>query len=398
MSWPTKKLGEVFDIARGGSPRPIKDYISDAPDAVNWISIKDASESGKYIKRTKLKIRKEGISRSRMVKSGDFLLTNSMSFGRPYIMATDGCIHDGWLVLSSQKSQVDQNYFYHLLSSHTVYAKFKKLAAGAVVKNLNIDLVRGVEIPLPPLKEQQRIAAILDKADEIRRKREQAIALTDELLRSAFLEMFGDPVTNPMGWPEYQLESLLSDIQGGWSPTCDARPADNDEWGVLKLGAVTQCKYVDTENKALVEAEPKANLEVHVGDVLFTRKNTYALVAACALVRETRSRLMFPDLVFRLRIADTARLKPEYLWGVLSHPGKRACVQRLAGGTSGSMPNISKSKLREEKIPIPNIETQRRFADLVDSLAESTRSLRNHQQTHEYLVGSLTQAAFRGEL
>ena len=99
MTWTTRSLGELFDIARGGSPRPISDFLSNAPDAVNWITIKDASNSSKYIRSTNQKIRIEGVSRSRMVHPGDFLLTNSMSFGRPYIMQTTGCIHDGWLVL-----------------------------------------------------------------------------------------------------------------------------------------------------------------------------------------------------------------------------------------------------------------------------------------------------------
>ncbi|HCA6418170.1 TPA: restriction endonuclease subunit S, partial [Pseudomonas aeruginosa] len=158
------------------------------------------SNSNKYIETTKLKIKPEGLSKTRQVKPGDFLLTNSMSFGRPYIMKTTGCIHDGWLVLSGDPEKVDSDYFYHLLGSDLLKRRFSALAAGAVVKNLNIDLVKGVEIPLPPLPEQKRIAAILDKADAIRRKRQQAIQLADDFLRAVFLDMFGDPVTNPKGW------------------------------------------------------------------------------------------------------------------------------------------------------------------------------------------------------
>ena len=93
--WPTVALGDVFEIARGGSPRPIDSYVTDDPAGINWIMIGDASEGSKYITATKKRIRKEGIQRSRMVKPVDFLLTNSMSFGKPYIMRTSGCIHDG---------------------------------------------------------------------------------------------------------------------------------------------------------------------------------------------------------------------------------------------------------------------------------------------------------------
>ncbi|WP_081679733.1 restriction endonuclease subunit S [Acidovorax sp. JHL-9] len=214
-TWKTASLGEIFEIARGGSPRPIQDYLTDDPNGVNWISISDASASSKLITATKKRIRPEGVSRSRMVKPGDFLLTNSMSFGRPYIMGTNGCIHDGWLVLSSKHDDVDQDYFFQLLSSDFIYAKFSKLAAGATVKNLNIDLVSGVEVTFPPLEEQRRIAAILDQAETLRTQRRTALALLDSLTQSLFLDMFGDPVANPKGWPTSPLADASDEIQIG---------------------------------------------------------------------------------------------------------------------------------------------------------------------------------------
>ena len=115
--WETNTLGEIFDIARGGSPRPIDDYITDDPNGVNWVMISDATESGKYINSTKKRILQTGVKRSRMVRPGDFLLTNSMSFGRPYIMNTSGCIHDGWLVLSPKTQNASPDFFYHLLAA-----------------------------------------------------------------------------------------------------------------------------------------------------------------------------------------------------------------------------------------------------------------------------------------
>ena len=198
--WVSVTLSEIFNIARGGSPRPIQNFITDDPNGINWIMIGDASDGSKYITNTKKRIRKEGVSKSRMVHPGDFLLTNSMSFGHPYIMRTAGCIHDGWLVLSPKGKDIHPDYFYYLLGSDTVYREFCRRASGTTVKNLNIDLVSGVKILLPSLEEQRRIAAILDKADAVRRKRREAIRLTEELLRSQFLEMFGDPVINSKGW------------------------------------------------------------------------------------------------------------------------------------------------------------------------------------------------------
>jgi len=174
--------------------------------------IGDTKEGSKYINTTQKKIRKEGMKKSREVFPGDFLLTNSMSFGRPYILKTSGCIHDGWLVLSPHK-ELSTDYFYYYLGSPVVKNQLAARAAGAVVKNLNSEIVRELEIPLPPLKEQKRIAAILGKADSLRRKRQQAIQLADQFLHAVFLDMFGDPVTNPKGWEIVNLASFTS-VQG----------------------------------------------------------------------------------------------------------------------------------------------------------------------------------------
>ena len=162
--WQSKTLGDACQIARGGSPRPIQDFMTDDPGGVNWVKISDATASGKFIYVTKEKIKPSGVIRSRLVKPGDFLLSNSMSFGRPYIMHTTGCIHDGWLVLSDYEKCFDQGFLYHLLGSPTVFEQFDRLAAGSTVRNLNIELASRVVLPVPPLPEQHRIVTLLDEA------------------------------------------------------------------------------------------------------------------------------------------------------------------------------------------------------------------------------------------
>ena len=164
-SWEWCKLGEVCTIARGGSPRPIKDYLTTAEDGVNWIKIGDTDKNGKYIYSTAEKIKPSGVSKSRLVHSGDFLLTNSMSFGRPYILKTDGCIHDGWLVISQLNKTFDQDYLYWMLSSGYAYTQFCGKVSGAVVKNLNSAKVANSLFPLPPLAEQQRIVDKIEQLD-----------------------------------------------------------------------------------------------------------------------------------------------------------------------------------------------------------------------------------------
>ena len=162
-SWEWVRLGSVLEIARGGSPRPIQQYLTTEPDGINWIKIGDTDKGGKYIYKTKEKIRPEGVTKSRMVHSGDFLLTNSMSFGRPYILKTDGCIHDGWLVLSNRFDCYSVDFLYYILSSPFAYYQFCESVSGAVVKNLNSDKVSNALFPLPPLNEQHRIVQRIEE-------------------------------------------------------------------------------------------------------------------------------------------------------------------------------------------------------------------------------------------
>ena len=158
-SWAWERLGNISLIARGGSPRPIKSYLTNDENGINWIKIGDTEIDGKYIYSTKEKIKPEGASKSRYVKSGDFLLTNSMSFGRPYILKTDGCIHDGWLVIGNIEFVFYQDYLYYALSANFMYNALAVLAGGSTVDNLNSDLVKALLFPIPPMNEQIHIAS-----------------------------------------------------------------------------------------------------------------------------------------------------------------------------------------------------------------------------------------------
>ena len=163
QGWEWCRICHVAEIARGGSPRPIKEYLTDATDGVNWIKIGDTEKDSKYITSVKEKIKQSGVSKSRMVHKGDFLLTNSMSFGRPYITQVDGCIHDGWLVISLIEQSYRQDFFYHLISSGYAYSQFANRVAGAVVQNLNSEKVAISLFPLPPYKEQKRIVQKIEE-------------------------------------------------------------------------------------------------------------------------------------------------------------------------------------------------------------------------------------------
>ena len=203
--WTYKKLGEICEIERGGSPRQIQQYITDDEEGLNWIKIGDAVEGSKYINSTKEKIRKEGLKKTRLVHKGDFILSNSMSFGKPYILGIDGCIHDGWLVIRDTHNHFDKSFLYYLLGSPNMYNEFKRLAVGGVVNNLNSQLVRNVFVAVPPLSEQQRIVSELDLLSSIIEKKKAQLKEYDQLAQSIFYDMFGDPIENSKGWEVKKL-------------------------------------------------------------------------------------------------------------------------------------------------------------------------------------------------
>lgn len=165
VTWKT--FGEISFIVRGASPRPIQKFITNDETGVNWIKIGDVRPGSKYITSTKEKITQEGANKSRFVRSGDFLLSNSMSFGRPYILKTEGCIHDGWLSISGFEKTFTSDFLYHLLSSSLIQNIMAQRASNGTVQNLNADIVKSLELPVPPIEEQARIVAILDRFDAL---------------------------------------------------------------------------------------------------------------------------------------------------------------------------------------------------------------------------------------
>lgn len=155
--WSSYKLSETVDIERGGSPRPIDKYLTKDPSGLNWVKIGDAPSIGSYITQTEEKIKKEGLSKTREVFPGDLILSNSMSFGKPYIMAIKGCIHDGWLLIRNNKNCFDLRFLCTLLASSLMVNQYQSLAAGSTVNNLNKNLVGGAKIAFPNKTEQKII-------------------------------------------------------------------------------------------------------------------------------------------------------------------------------------------------------------------------------------------------
>ena len=394
MSWEQVKIEDIFDVARGGSPRPIDDFITDDENGVNWIMIGDTKDGGKYISKTAKKIKPEGVKKSREVKEGDFLLTNSMSFGRPYILKTNGCIHDGWLVLSPLYENINTDYFYYYLGSDEIKLKLSSKAAGAVVKNLNKDIVKKLKIPLPPLKQQKKIAAILDAADAYRQKTKALIDKYDELTQSLFLDMFGDPVTNPKGWEKKKLENLCG-------------VGSSKRVFVKELVESGIPFYRGTEVGQLGEGLP-------VTPTLFITEKHYEELKSHTGVPQ-KGDLLMPSICPDGRIYRVLDKAPFYfkdgrvLWIKVNQANIDSLFLRyflkeifhtnyhnIASGTTFAELKIV--ALKKLQILLPPLDIQKEFGNRIERINAQKSHAQASLEKAEELFNSLLQRAFKGEL
>lgn len=263
-------------------------------------------------------------------------------------------------------------------------------------KKLDTRILEEIEVPLPSLQEQSRIVTLLERADAVRSARRRVLAHLDSLGAAVFDEMFWGAADRL--WRIVPLRDVARRIESGTSPVCESRPAKPGEWGVLKLGAVTSGRYKEEDNKAYIgDVSRMSANEVRAGDVLMTRKNTRELVGAVAFVRETRPRLLIPDLVFRIRLDET-QVHAQYFQGLMMNSRFRPRVRKLAGGAAASMSNISKARLGDLDVPVPPISLQREFASRVETIDGQRARVERALAADDDLFASLQHRAFRGEL
>lgn len=208
-AWTIKPLGTMCEVVRGGSPRPIMNYLTTSPTGVNWLKIGDVVETDKYFTRAAERIKLEGTTKSRKVERGDLLLSNSMSFGRAFITLIDGYIHDGWLRLRSDERVLDKEYLYYFLLSPFAQNQFKSVATGSVVANLKSETVKALEVLLPPLPEQKRIAAILSSLDDKIELNNKINANLEQQAQAVFTAWFAEAK------PSVSFVSLVRVLGGG---------------------------------------------------------------------------------------------------------------------------------------------------------------------------------------
>lgn len=364
-NWEYKKFGSLCNIVRGGSPRPIQSYLTDSDDGLNWIKIGDVAVGSKFITSTKERIKKEGLSKTRQVFKGDFILSNSMSFGRPYILGIDGCIHDGWLAIKNVEDHFISEFLYYYLSSPTTYSLFEKLVKGGVVSNLNSDIVKGIYVPVPPIEEQERIVAELDKINEVIADCRELLHNFDALAQSLFYDTFGDPISNPKGWEIKKLSALSSivgrigfrgytrsDLVGKGQGAITLSPSNICNRGL----SYDNCSYISWP-----KYEESPEIKIFDGEVIFTK--TGSTVGKVGFVSNLPEKATLnPQLVVFKNLSINGR----YLTYVLSDSSYQELIREKAGGSA--VPTMSQKILGTIQIPVPPLALQEKFAARIEEI------------------------------
>jgi len=259
------------------------------------------------------------------------------------------------------------------------------------------------EIPLPPLEEQRRIVARIEalatKIEEIRELRQTSYEYLSQLLQVRRKELISSiPLEN---W--VPLNTFVCKLENGKSPACESRPATKDEWGILKVGAVTLGHYNPSENKAVpFGTAPNPQYEVKPGDFLMSRANTKDYVGACAVVKVDAPKILLSDKIFRFIFRENSEINSDYLSQVLKSPALRIQIEQQATGTSSSMKNISKEKVMNLKIPYLPIGDQIKIAEYLDRLEDKLsliKKLKNEAFDQlQAILPTVLEKAFKGEL
>jgi type I restriction enzyme S subunit len=397
-NWEKKKLGEVCIVERGSSPRPIEKYQTDSPDGVNWIKIGDTKGVDKYIFSTKEKITKEGAEKSRYVKEGDFILSNSMSFGKPYIMKTDGYIHDGWFVFRLP-DYLDKDYFYHLLTSPNVQEQIQSLGAGAIVKNISGDLVKKVDVTFPKsLPEQQRIVAILDEAfaaiAKAKTNAEQNLKNAKELFESYLQGVFenkGDSWGCKKLKELYQIGSSRRVLKSQWKTEGIPFYRGREITKLAANGFVDNELFISEEHFAELLQKTGAP---KTGDIVMTAIGT---IGNTHIVRDF-DKFYFKDasVLWLKRISDTSSEFTKYFLR------SSLFFDQLDKGNGATVDTLTIDKLQNIELFIPPLKTQQAIVQKLDDLSIETKKLEAIYQQKindlEELKKSVLQKAFSGEL
>ena len=308
-----------------------------------------------------------GYSEEYILASGDLLVGMDGEFNIAR-WKCDGALLNQRVCRLLAKKGTNEEYLRFAMMK--VLKEIERRTAFVTVKHLSAKELNKLQLVVPDLSTQNKVAEILSRLEKIIGLRRQELKRLDDLIKARFVELFGDPIKNPKGWDVVKLSECLERIDNGKSFTCDSNAREGVFPAILKLSAATYGDYRPYENKALLdEKQFVESVQVHRGDLLFTRKNTPDLVGMAAYVFETPEKLMMPDLIFRL--VTNERMTPTFLWQLINNREFRPAIQGISGGSAKSMSNISKERLKNIEIICPTISEQKKLEGVLDQVNKS---------------------------
>jgi type I restriction enzyme S subunit len=409
VSWGVTKIG--LHLAKVLSWNPTK---SDRTEKFRYIDLSSVNKNTKTVclNDSPFILPKDSPSRARQIVNVNDVILSTV---RPNLNGVaiipksleNATASTGYCILRVNGKSLDSRYLYYWVQTNLFINDMTRKATGANYPAVSDKIIKESLIPIPfpndidkSLVDQKRIANILDKAEELRKKRRYSISLTADFLHSVFLDMFGDPVTNPKNWQTNSTKFGLETIKSGWSAMGNNYPCDKDELGVLKISAVTSGIFKPEENKfvdSTIIPKDKKLIFPNKGDLLFSRANTRELVAATCIVTKSRSDVFLPDKLWSIK-TDTEKLLPEFLHFMVQQPKFKDRLTAQATGSSGSMLNISKAKFEDSIAIFPPIELQKKFRNIFWQVNKLTNLSNNSMENLTNNFNSLSQKAFAGEL
>lgn len=329
-------------------------------------------------------------SKEYLLHKGDLLIGMDGEFNIARWKSVDALLNQRVCKISAKKG-TNEEYIRFALSKKLKNIEDK--TSFVTVKHLSARELSTIEFTMPEYEKQRKIADILVSIENIIEKKKQELEQLDTFVKSRFVELFDDPIKNPKGWEVVKLSECLERIDNGKSFTCDSNAREGVFPAILKLSAATYGDYRPYENKALLdEKQFVESVEVHRGDLLFTRKNTPDLVGMAAYVFETPEKLMMPDLIFRL--VTNERMTPTFLWQLINNREFRPAIQGISGGSAKSMSNISKERLKNIEVICPPISEQKKLEGVLEQVDKSKSKIQKSLEETQLLFDSLMQKYF----
>ena len=384
--WEKEELGIISEIVRGGSPRPIQDYLTTDINGLNWLKIADVSSDSKYITETKEKVIKEALRSTREVNPGDLILSNSMSFGRPYILKIKTCIHDGWIAIRKISNVTFEDYLYYFISSESSQKYFNTNAAGAAVKNLNADIIKLLPIHFPKnKKEQHKIATCLSSLDEVIAAHSQKLELLKDHKKGLMQNLFpqvGEKVPK-YRFKEFEkggewVEKSLIDTAnkkvkwsftgGPFGSNLKASDYTVDGFRIIQLQNIGDGEF-NNEYKIYTSKEKADELlscNIYAGEIIISKMGD-PVGRACIIPDYLKRCVMASDGI-RL-VVDESKYSKYFIYSLINSKRIREAIEKKATGSTRKRIGLDELKGIELMIP-KKIEEQQKIASCLSSLDE----------------------------